>query len=97
MRRLKKGVASPEGNEKKLAPSRKNSRFSGKNNGKRVRLVRRWSTSVSAKSVLMVKFALRAGVTLNQMQRDQPFSADDRFMWSIDPFLDGRSGAWRAL
>ena len=31
----------------------------------------------------------------NQMQRDQPFSADDRFMWSIDPFLDGRSGAWR--
>ena len=28
----------------------------------------------------------------NQMQRDQPFSADDRFMWSIDPFLDGRSG-----
>lgn len=28
----------------------------------------------------------------NQMQRDQPFSADDRFMWAIDPFLDGRSG-----
>ena len=28
----------------------------------------------------------------NQMQRDQPFSADDRFMWSIDPFLDGRYG-----
>lgn len=28
----------------------------------------------------------------NQMQRDQPFSADDRFMWTIDPFLDGRSG-----
>lgn len=28
----------------------------------------------------------------NQLQRDQPFSADDRFMWSIDPFLDGRSG-----
>ncbi|MGE0866764.1 MAG: carbohydrate binding family 9 domain-containing protein, partial [Vicinamibacterales bacterium] len=28
----------------------------------------------------------------NQMQRDQPFSADDRFMWSIDTFLDGRSG-----
>jgi hypothetical protein len=28
----------------------------------------------------------------NQMQRDQPFSADDRFMWTIDPYLDGRSG-----
>ena len=28
----------------------------------------------------------------NQMQRDQPFSADDRFMFSIDPFFDGRTG-----
>jgi hypothetical protein len=28
----------------------------------------------------------------NQMQRDQSFEADDRFMWAIDPFLDGRSG-----
>ena len=28
----------------------------------------------------------------NQMQRDQPFSSDDRFMWTLDPFLDGRSG-----
>jgi hypothetical protein len=28
----------------------------------------------------------------NQMQRDQPFSADDRFMFAIDPFLDGRTG-----
>ena len=28
----------------------------------------------------------------NQMQRDQPFSGDDRFMFSIDPFLDGRTG-----
>ena len=28
----------------------------------------------------------------NQMQRDQPFSADDRFMFTIDPFLDGRTG-----
>lgn len=28
----------------------------------------------------------------NQMQRDQPFSGDDRFMWSIDTYLDGRSG-----
>ena len=35
-------------------PSRKNVRFSGKNSGKRVRLVRRVSTSVSAKSVLTV-------------------------------------------
>lgn len=28
----------------------------------------------------------------NQMQRDQPFSADDRFMWGLDPYLDGRTG-----
>jgi len=28
----------------------------------------------------------------NQMQRDQPFGGDDRFMWSLDPYLDGRSG-----
>ena len=28
----------------------------------------------------------------NQMQRDQPFEADDRFMWALDPFLDERSG-----
>ena len=28
----------------------------------------------------------------NQMQRDQPFEADDRFMFAIDPFFDGRSG-----
>ena len=28
----------------------------------------------------------------NQMQRDQEFGADDRFMWTIDSFLDGRSG-----
>jgi hypothetical protein len=28
----------------------------------------------------------------NQMQRDESFEADDRFMWAIDPFLDGRSG-----
>ena len=28
----------------------------------------------------------------NQMQRDQSFEADDRFMWSIDPYLDGRTG-----
>jgi hypothetical protein len=28
----------------------------------------------------------------NQMQRDAPFAADDRFMWSLDPYLDGRSG-----
>ena len=26
------------------------------------------------------------------MQRDQPFEADDRFMWALDPFLDERSG-----
>ena len=28
----------------------------------------------------------------NQMQRDQPFSADDRFIVTLDTFLDGRSG-----
>ena len=28
----------------------------------------------------------------NQMQRDQPFSADDRFMFAIDPYNDGRTG-----
>lgn len=28
----------------------------------------------------------------NQMQRDQPFSADDRFMWALDPYMDGRTG-----
>jgi hypothetical protein len=28
----------------------------------------------------------------NQMQRDQSFEADDRFMFTIDPFLNGRTG-----
>lgn len=28
----------------------------------------------------------------NQMQRDQSFAADDRFMWTLDTFLDGRNG-----
>ena len=28
----------------------------------------------------------------NQMQRDQPFEADDRFMFALDPFFDGRTG-----
>ncbi len=28
----------------------------------------------------------------NQMQRDQQFSGDDRFMWSLDPFLNERTG-----
>jgi hypothetical protein len=28
----------------------------------------------------------------NQMQRDQDLEADDRFIWTIDTFLDGRSG-----
>ena len=28
----------------------------------------------------------------NQMQRDQPFGGDDRFMWALDPFLNGRTG-----
>lgn len=28
----------------------------------------------------------------NQMQRDQPFGGDDRFMWGFDTYLDGRTG-----
>ncbi len=28
----------------------------------------------------------------NQMQRDRSFEADDRFMWTLDTFLDGRTG-----
>lgn len=28
----------------------------------------------------------------NQMQRDQPFSGDDRFLWGLDTYLDGRTG-----
>ncbi len=28
----------------------------------------------------------------NQMQRDRTFAADDRFMWTLDPFLDGVNG-----
>jgi hypothetical protein len=28
----------------------------------------------------------------NQMQRDRSFEADDRFMWTIDSFADGRTG-----
>jgi len=28
----------------------------------------------------------------NQMQRDQPFGGDDRFMWGLDTYLDGRTG-----
>ena len=60
MRRLKKGIKSssrPSPKSKMSAPSRKNVRFSGKNNGKRVRLTRRASTSVSAKSVFAVSDA----------------------------------------
>lgn len=32
------------------------------------------------------------GVLGNQMVRDGDFSADDRFMWILDPFFDQRSG-----
>jgi hypothetical protein len=32
------------------------------------------------------------GVLGNQMQRDQSFDTDDSFMWTLDTFLDGRSG-----
>ena len=44
--------------------SRKKSRFSGKNSGKRVRLICRSSTSVCAKSVFTVRLAVRLGVIL---------------------------------
>ena len=43
---------------------RKKSRFSGKNNGKRVRFTRRSSTSVSAKSVLNVSVRVMSVVSL---------------------------------
>ncbi len=33
-----------------------------------------------------------AGVLGNQMTRDGPLAGDDRFMWTLDPFLDQRSG-----
>jgi len=53
IRRLKKGVKlTLELKLKTSEPSRKNIRFSGKKSGKRVRLMRRSSTSVSAKSIL---------------------------------------------
>jgi hypothetical protein len=32
------------------------------------------------------------GVLGNQMTRDGPLEGDDRFMWTLDPFLDQRSG-----
>src|SRR5688572_12653816 len=31
-------------------------------------------------------------VLANQMQRDRSFETDDRFVWTIDTFLDGRTG-----
>ena len=31
-------------------------------------------------------------VLANQMQRDRSFETDDRFIWTIDTFLDGRTG-----
>ena len=46
------------------ASCRKKSRFSGKNSGKRVRLIWRSSTSVSAKSVLRVRLRVRLGMIL---------------------------------
>jgi hypothetical protein len=32
------------------------------------------------------------GIIGNQMQRDQPITSDDRFMWTFDTHLDGRTG-----
>ena len=51
-------------------PSRKNVRFSGKNSGKRVRLVWRASTSVSAKSVFTETDALTIGPETLPRRRD---------------------------
>ncbi len=51
------------------APSRKKARFSGKNSGKRVRLIWRASASVSAKSVFTVTEALRFGVRFLKTSR----------------------------
>ncbi len=51
------------------APSRKNVRFSGKRSSKRVRLIWRASTSVSAKSVLTVREAVRLEVMLLKTSR----------------------------
>jgi hypothetical protein len=31
-------------------------------------------------------------ITANTMQRDASFAADDRFMWTFDTYLDGRTG-----
>src|SRR2546430_11148881 len=45
-----------------FAPSKKKERFSGKNSGKRVRLIWRVSTSVSAKSVFAVNTVTNCGV-----------------------------------
>ena len=51
-------------NSKMSASRRKKSRFSGKNNPKRVRLTWRSSTSVAEKSVLNVSDAFICGVSL---------------------------------
>ncbi len=52
-------MTPPRAKPKMPRPSRKNSRFSGKNSGKRVRLTWRSSTSTCAKSVFQVKSAVR--------------------------------------
>ena len=60
MRRLQNGMTSgamPGPKSKISVPSRKNDRFSGKKRLKRLTLVRRSSTSVSAKSVFTVRKA----------------------------------------
>jgi len=49
---------SPMPKSKRSDPSRKNARFSSKKSGNRVRLVRRVSTSVSAKSVFTLPMAV---------------------------------------
>src|SRR6266446_8142291 len=64
MRRVKKrSTACGVPAEKMPAFSRKKGRFSGKNNGKRVRFVRCSSTSTCAKSVLYVRSRVKLGVT----------------------------------
>ena len=67
--RLKKGIRSgfwlpSPATSKTPAPSKKKVLFSGRNSSKRVRLICRASTSVSAKSVLTVSEAVTPGVML---------------------------------
>jgi hypothetical protein len=62
--------SSPAPNSKMSEPSRKKVRFSGKKISKRVRLICRTSTSVSAKSVFTVNAASSSTSPLRHVQGD---------------------------